>query len=144
MAFLTRDPRHGFRPNPAPATRTASRILFRFGLARWDLVLRQTVIAPGGQSGWHFHNGTLFVLVTGGVLDHPKADCTPVTIRPWRVFREPSGPGHAHLARNSGPRPVTLTVVYVNPKGSPLSRGIPPPACAPADGEPGPRGKLSP
>ncbi|MEU1425526.1 hypothetical protein ABZ412_00435 [Nocardia sp. NPDC005746] len=133
MVFSRRDPRHGFRPNPAPAAGTASRVLFRFGVARWEFVLRQTILEPGGRTGWHYHDGTLFVLVTGGALDHPRADCTPVTVRPWRVFREPSGPRHAHLARNSGGRPIMLTVFYVNPKGSPLSRGIPTPPCA---GEP--------
>ncbi|WP_245663580.1 hypothetical protein [Nocardia inohanensis] len=93
-------------------------------------MLRQTVLAPGGYTGWHYHDGTLFVLLTGGPLDHPGTDCVPVRKRPWRIFREPAGPEHAHIARNSGNQPVQLTVLYVNPPGSPLAQGIEPPPCA--------------
>lgn len=114
----------GYRANPAPASGTASRVLFRFSCAGKELVLRQTVLAPGGYTGWHYHDGTLFVLVTGGPLDHPGTDLRPVVKRPWRIFREPPGRAHAHLARNSGTRGVKLTVLYVNPAGSPLSRPI--------------------
>ncbi|GAB4589790.1 cupin domain-containing protein [Nocardia sp. IFM 10818] len=130
MPVFHRDPRSGFRPNPAPASGTASRELARFTLAGREFVLRQTLVDPGGHTGWHFHDGTLLVLVTGSPLDHPGTDCVPVTKRPWRIFREPSGPGHAHLARNTGTKPLRLTVLYINPPGSPLSRSIPPPPCA--------------
>ncbi|WP_245721498.1 GNAT family N-acetyltransferase [Nocardia crassostreae] len=115
MALFHRDPRNGFRPNPPPAIGTASRELARFTLLGREVVLRQTLIAPGGRTGWHFHDGTLLVLVTGSALDHPGLDCAPVTKRPWRVFREPSGRANAHLARNSGPNPLRLTVLYINP-----------------------------
>ncbi|MFI6871242.1 cupin domain-containing protein [Nocardia sp. NPDC050406] len=130
VAFFRREPRRGYRANPAPATGTASRVLARLTVAGREFVLRRTIVEPGGQSGWHYHDGTLIVLVTGGDLDHPGLDCVPVTHRRGRIFREPSGRDHAHLARNLGSRPVTLTVLYVNPQGSPLSRGIAPPACA--------------
>lgn len=133
MAFPTRDSERGFRANPAPAFGTRSRELIRFTCAGREFVLRQTIIGPGGQSGWHYHDGTLFVLVTGGPLHHPATDCVPVTKHPWRIFREPSGSAHAHLARNPGARPVRLTVLYVNPAGSPLSRTVPTPPCAQGD-----------
>ncbi|MGK8511287.1 cupin domain-containing protein [Nocardia asiatica] len=119
-----------FEANAAPAHGTASRVLFRFAVGRRAFVLRQTIIEPGGSSGWHYHDGTLFVLVARGTLDHPGADCAPVTYRRWRVFREPSGPRHPHVARNLGTTPVLLCVLYLTPVGSPLSRGIPPPECA--------------
>ncbi|RMI33974.1 cupin domain-containing protein [Nocardia stercoris] len=119
-----------FRSNPAPAVGTRSRLLLRLRLGRREVLLRQTIIEPGGDSGWHYHDGTLIVLVTGAPLDHPGYDCRPVRYRPGRVFREPSGPGHRHLARNSGDRPLRLTVLYLNPVGSPLSRGVPSPPCA--------------
>ncbi|MBF6164219.1 hypothetical protein IU486_05440 [Streptomyces gardneri] len=119
-----------FEANAAPARGTASRVLFRFAVGRWAFILRQTVIEPGGSSGWHYHDGTLFVLVARGTLDHPGADCAPVTYRHLRVFREPSGPRYPHVARNLGPVPVLLCVLYVTPVGSPLSRGVTPPECA--------------
>ncbi|WP_157574057.1 cupin domain-containing protein [Nocardia jejuensis] len=125
MVFAKRE----FHPNPAPAVCTASRVLARFTWGKREFVLRQTILAPGGDSGWHYHDGTLLVLVTGGPLDHPATDCVPVTKRPYRCFREPSGRDHAHLARNTGSAPVRLTVLYINPSGCPLSQSIPPPPC---------------
>ncbi|MBF6075614.1 cupin domain-containing protein [Nocardia beijingensis] len=121
-----------FEVNAPPARGTASRVLFRFTVGRRAVILRQTLIEPGGSSGWHYHDGTLFVLVARGTLDHPGADCAPVTYRRWRVFREPSGPRYPHVARNLGTVPVLLCVLYVTPVGSPLSRSIPPPECADA------------
>ncbi|WP_227979171.1 cupin domain-containing protein [Nocardia spumae] len=125
---MTRAPR-GFRPNPAPAVGTRSRILARVRIARWDLVVRQTIVDPGGDSGWHYHDGTLFVLVTGSTLTHPGTDCVPLTYRPGRIFREPAGPEHAHTARNRSRTPLRLNVLYLLPTGSPLSRPVPAPAC---------------
>ncbi|WP_431954047.1 cupin domain-containing protein [Nocardia lijiangensis] len=117
----------GLVANASPASGTASRVLARLSLGGRDLLLRQTVIEPGGTSGWHFHDGTLLVLVARGTLDHPGADGAPVTYRRGRVFREPSGPEYPHVARNLGTTSVTLFVLYLNPKGSPLSRHITPP-----------------
>ncbi|WP_167478728.1 cupin domain-containing protein [Nocardia arthritidis] len=116
--------RRGLRPNPPPATGTASREWFRFRLGGREYLLRQTRIEPGGSSGWHYHDGTLLVLVARGTLDHPGADRVPVTYRRGRVFVEPSGPRYPHVARNRGTTPVTLFVLYRNPVGSPLSRPV--------------------
>ncbi|WP_054815339.1 hypothetical protein [Nocardia arizonensis] len=113
-----------FRPNPAPAVGTSSRVLFRFTLLGRDILLRQTVIDPGGSSGWHYHDGKLLVLVTEGALDHHGAALVPVTHRSPGLFRERSGPRHAHVARNRGARPAAITVLYVNPAGAPLSRAV--------------------
>ncbi|WP_405159969.1 cupin domain-containing protein [Nocardia sp. NBC_01499] len=119
--------RREYRANAAPARGTASRVLLRFAIGRREFVLRQTIIEPGGSSGWHYHDGTLLVAVTRGTLDHPGADCAPVTYRRGRVFREPSGPQYPHVARNRSAVPVHLCVLYLNPLGSPLSRGVPAP-----------------
>ncbi|MEV5839400.1 hypothetical protein [Nocardia sp. NPDC052112] len=119
-----------FEVNTAPARGTASRVLLRLVLGRREVVVRQTVIEAGGTSGWHYHDGTLLVLVARGILDHPGADCVPVSYRRGRIFREPSGPSYPHVARNLGTTPVTLFVLYLNPVGSPLSHRINPPECA--------------
>lgn len=118
-----------FQPNPPPAVGTRSRVLLRFRCAGRDFLLRQTIVEPGGDSGWHYHDGSLFVLVTGSALDHPGTDCVPVTYRPGRMFREPAGAAHAHTARNRSRKPLRLTVFYILPAGSPLSRSIPAPEC---------------
>lgn len=116
-----------FRPNPAPAIGTASRTLLRLRLAGHDIVVRRTRIAPGGTSGWHYHDGTLFVLVTRGTLDHPYLERGPAEYPRGHVFREPSGPANAHVARNRGPTEVRILVLYLNPAGSPLSHQVTPP-----------------
>ncbi|APE38906.1 hypothetical protein BOX37_31670 [Nocardia mangyaensis] len=116
-----------FRPNPAPAVGTASRTLLRLRVAGHDIVLRRTRIAPGGTSGWHYHDGTLFVVVTRGVLDHPYLERGPAEYPRFHVFREPSGPANAHVARNGGPTETRILVLYLNPANSPLSHSVPPP-----------------
>ncbi|UGT52456.1 cupin domain-containing protein [Nocardia asteroides] len=116
-----------FQPNPAPAVGTASRTLLRVRLGRRDIVVRRTRIAPGGSSGWHYHDGTLFVLVTRGVLDHPYVRRGPAVYPRGHVFREPSGPANAHVARNLGRAEVRILVLYLNPAGSPLSHQVTPP-----------------
>lgn len=86
--------------------------------------MRHTVIEPGGSSGWHYHDGPLLVLVARGTLDHPYADGAPVRYGRGRIFREPSGPANRHVARNTGAERVTLFVLYLHPKGSPLSHSV--------------------
>ncbi|MFD4428096.1 cupin domain-containing protein, partial [Nocardia sp. NPDC058497] len=87
----------------------------------------RTRIAPGGTSGWHYHDGTLFVLVTRGTLDHPYLERGPAEYPRGHVFREPSGPANAHVARNRGPTEVRILVLYAIPAGSPLSHQVTPP-----------------
>lgn len=128
MALFGREP-GGYRSNPAPAVGTRSRIFARVRVGRWELVVRRTIVEPGGDSGWHYHDGTLFVLVTGSTLNHPGMDCVPVTYRPGRIFREPAGAAHAHTARNRSRKALQLTVFYILPAGSPLSRPVPAPGC---------------
>ncbi|MFC4374014.1 cupin domain-containing protein [Nocardia halotolerans] len=113
-----------FHPNPAPAVGTASRTLLRLRLPGRELLIRRTRIAPGGTSGWHYHDGTLFVLVTHGTLDHPYLSRGPAEYRRFRVFREPSGPANTHVARNNGTTEVRILVVYVNPPKSALSHQV--------------------
>ncbi|MBH0778662.1 cupin domain-containing protein [Nocardia bovistercoris] len=113
-----------FRTNETPARGTSSRVLLRFEAWGREIILRQTVIEPGGSSGWHYHDGTLFVLVTKGTLDHPDARLAPIAYRRPRLFRERGGPRYAHVARNRGTGPVAITVLYVNPVGAPLSRAV--------------------
>ncbi|WP_285773593.1 cupin domain-containing protein [Microtetraspora sp. NBRC 13810] len=95
-----------------------------------EYIVRQITIAPGGSTGWHWHNGTLYVRVVRGTLTHTTYDC--VTTRNYgagRNFVEPSGSRFVHIGRNLGETPVVLQVLYVNPQGAPLAQDVPNPGC---------------
>jgi quercetin dioxygenase-like cupin family protein len=118
---------------PGVATATPSRGVTAEILAQWtagdkDYVLREITIQPGGSTGWHFHDGTLYGVIKQGTLTRTMSDCTT-------TFTHPTGstvvedPIHVHLGRNLGATPVVLVVLYVNPPGAPLSEDAPNPGC---------------
>ena len=41
-----------------------------------DYITREITIAPGGSTGWHYHDGRVFGVIRQGTLTHNKADCT--------------------------------------------------------------------
>jgi quercetin dioxygenase-like cupin family protein len=102
-------------------------------LAQWtvgdsDYVLREITIQPGGTTGWHFHDGTLYAAVREGTLTRTMSDCTTTFTHPTgtTLVEEPS---HVHIGRNLGTAPMVLLVLYVNPAGSPLSQDAANPGC---------------
>jgi quercetin dioxygenase-like cupin family protein len=96
-----------------------------------DLVVREITIEPGGSTGYHFHDGTVYGLIRRGELTHIEADCTTVrTYRPGELVVEPAGRANVHIGRNLGTEPVVLDALYVLPTGSPLAEDAPAPACA--------------
>jgi quercetin dioxygenase-like cupin family protein len=95
-----------------------------------DYILREITIDPGGSTGWHWHDGTLFGIIRQGTLTHNLADCsTDGVYGPGDAISEPSGSDHVHIGRNLGPTPLLMQVVYVDPAGSPLSEDAPDPGC---------------
>lgn len=96
-----------------------------------DYILRQITIQPGGSTGWHHHDGTLYAVVEHGTLTHTESDCvTTDSYGEGAFFVEASGAGNVHIGRNLGSTPVVLDVVYVDPEGSPLSVSDPNPGCS--------------
>jgi quercetin dioxygenase-like cupin family protein len=95
-----------------------------------DYILRQITIDPGGSTGWHWHDGSLFGTIRQGTLTHNLSDCsTDGTYGPGDAISEPSGSDHVHIGRNLGPTPVLMDVVYIDRVGSPLSEDAPDPGC---------------
>ena len=95
-----------------------------------DYILRKITIAPGGSTGWHYHDGTLYAVVAQGTLTHNEADCAVDGVySQGSALTEPSGSMHVHIGRNLGSVPVVLYVLYVDPAGSPLSEDAPNPGC---------------
>lgn len=95
-----------------------------------DYITREITIAPGGSTGWHYHDPTVYGLVRSGVLTHTLADCHEDGVfGAGDAVAEESGLDHVHLGRNLGPEPLVLWVSYVAPAGTALSVDMPDPGC---------------
>jgi quercetin dioxygenase-like cupin family protein len=113
-----------------PASGVTGTIISQTNVGDTDYILREITIAPGGSTGWHYHDGTLYALVQQGTLTHNKADCSVDGVYPTgNTLVEPSGADHVHLGRNLGSTPVVLDVLYRTPAGSPLAEDAPNPGC---------------
>ncbi|MFF0267396.1 cupin domain-containing protein [Kribbella sp. NPDC004536] len=123
----------GLVPSAAEATPSSgvtATIISKSTLGRTDYILREITIQPGGTTGWHFHDGTLYAFVKAGTLTHSGSNCkTDGVYRTGAAFTEPSGSDHVHVGRNLGTKPLVLDVLYVLPTGSPLSEDAPNPGC---------------
>ena len=114
-----------------PAYGVTGVIISQITTAGKDYILRQITIQPGGSTGWHYHDGTLYAVVERGTLTHNESDCrTAATYGEGAVFVEDSGAGNVHIGRNLGSTPVVLDVLYVDPAGSPLAESAPNPGCS--------------
>ena len=49
-----------------------------------DVVVQKFVLAPGVQSGWHFHPGPAVVTVQSGTLTLDQGDCSNTTYSVYR------------------------------------------------------------
>ena len=120
---------------PATASATApdgvtATVLWQRTDAGTDYVFREITIAPGGSTGWHWHNGRLYGLIKEGTLTHNMADCSVDGIYPTgSVVYEASGPDRVHIGRNSGDTPLVMQILYVLPAGAALSEDAPNPGC---------------
>jgi quercetin dioxygenase-like cupin family protein len=94
--------------------------------------VREITIAPGGSTGWHYHDGQLLAVVKSGTLTRTLHDCSTEVTSAGASFVEPAGQDRPHIGENRGATPVVLLVTYVLPAGQPPSRDAPKPAaCAP-------------
>ncbi|WP_054815042.1 cupin domain-containing protein [Nocardia arizonensis] len=98
-------------------------------VAGTDLVVREITIAPGGSTGWHYHDGPVFGFVRSGTLTHPGPDCTGPVYRAGEFIYEQAGDRNVHVGRNLGAEPLVLDVVYAPPLGYPLFQDAPAPDC---------------
>jgi quercetin dioxygenase-like cupin family protein len=113
-----------------PSSGVSGTIISRTTIGGRDYILRQITLQPGGSTGWHWHDGTLYAYVEQGTLTHTESDCTTTdTYGKGAAFTEPSGSGNVHIGRNLGSTAVVLDVLYVDPAGSPLSEDAPNPGC---------------
>jgi quercetin dioxygenase-like cupin family protein len=95
-----------------------------------DYILREITIAPGGSTGWHWHQGRVYAVIKQGTLTHDRADCTIDGIyNAGDPISEPPGPDHVHIGRNLGSTPLVMWALYIDPAGSPFSEDAPDPEC---------------
>jgi quercetin dioxygenase-like cupin family protein len=40
-----------------------------------DYILREITVEPGGSTGWHHHDGTLYGVIRKGTLSHFGSTC---------------------------------------------------------------------
>jgi len=117
--------------NATPPSGVTGTIIAQYTAGGKDYIVRQITIVPGGSTGWHYHDGTLYALVAKGTLTHTDFDCTTTDVYPTGSrFIEPSGADHVHIGRNLGSTAVVLDVLYVDPAGSPLSEDAANPGCS--------------
>jgi quercetin dioxygenase-like cupin family protein len=82
-----------------------------------DVVVAQATVAPGASFGWHSHRAAVVAIVKSGTLslyDSADATCTAHRYSAGKGFTEQ--PGHVHLARNEGRKPVVVLVTYLGLK----------------------------
>lgn len=94
-----------------------------------DVTVRVITIQPGGETGWHHHDGPLIAVVKSGTLTRTLSDCSVEISRTGDSFVEPDGHHAVHIGRNLGTEPVVLYVTYVLPAGAPFSVDAPDPGC---------------
>jgi quercetin dioxygenase-like cupin family protein len=94
-----------------------------------DVAVLEITIAPGGSTGWHYHDGQVIAVVKSGTLTRTLHDCSTEVTSAGGSFVEPAGRHHVHIGRNLGTEPVVLLATYVLPAGQPRSQDAPQPQC---------------
>lgn len=113
-----------------PPAGISAKLLWQRTVGKTDYVVREITIKPGGTTGWHWHDGTLYGVIKSGTLTHQMADCTTVeTYRTGAGIVEQSGSDEVHRGVNVGTVPVVLDVLYVDPKGAPFAEDAADPGC---------------
>jgi len=62
-----------------------------------EVAVREITIAPGGSTGWHYHEGALIAVVKSGTLTRTLHDCSTEQTLPGGSFVEPAGRTHVHI-----------------------------------------------
>ncbi|MGA9872184.1 MAG: cupin domain-containing protein [Rhodococcus sp. (in: high G+C Gram-positive bacteria)] len=103
-------------------------------IAGTDITVRKITIAPGGTTGWHFHDGPVYAYVESGVLTRTLHDCSQVSTPAGQVIAEEVDAQHVHEGTNEGTSAVVLYALYVEPPGAPFAEDAAAPTCSVAAG----------
>jgi quercetin dioxygenase-like cupin family protein len=111
------------------ATGTLSPVNFNVKTGDWMLGLRtkgdsnvivtESVVAPGGSFGWHSHPGPSLVVVKSGTLSFYRGDdptCTAAIYQAGDVFIDPGNV--VHIGRNEGSVNLDVITTRLIPAGA--------------------------
>jgi len=112
-----------------PPSGVSARLIAQTTIGTTEYTLREITIAPGGSTGWHYHDGPVLAWMKSGTLTHMDADCSVMTYRTAQTIVEPSGADHVHIGRNNTSVPLVLDALYVLPVGAPFAEDAPDPGC---------------
>jgi quercetin dioxygenase-like cupin family protein len=113
-----------------PPSGVSAKLISEVTIGPTQYVVREITVAPGGSTGWHYHDGPVFGLMKSGKLTHLDSDCSATTYRASQTIIEPAGAGHVHIGRNDTNAPLVLYALYVLPVGAPFAEDAPDPGCA--------------
>ena len=80
-----------------------------------DVVVQTITIAPGGNSGWHYHPGFLLAVVESGAVSL-QVGCSTTAYSAGQSFHETGTT--PTIARNMAAGTTVVRVTYIVPKGS--------------------------
>ncbi|MDH6123016.1 cupin domain-containing protein [Kitasatospora sp. GAS204B] len=87
-------------------------------------VIRTISIAPGANTGWHYHPALVQAVLLSGELTRVLEDGTVEVTRPGQFLIEL--PQQVHIGYNHGSEPVVILANYQVAEGCPLA--VPAPA----------------
>ncbi|HEV2016899.1 MAG TPA: hypothetical protein VGQ98_01205 [Gemmatimonadaceae bacterium] len=93
-----------------------------------DIAVAKIVIAPGANSGWHFHPGPVLVVVKSGAVTFYEGNdptCSP-TVHPANTAFVEKG-GDVGFARNEGSVEAIVVATFFVPAGGDTRIGAPRP-----------------
>ncbi|GAA1260359.1 hypothetical protein GCM10009665_57890 [Kitasatospora nipponensis] len=89
-------------------------------------VIRTVTIAPGDNTGWHYHPARVQAVLLAGTLTRVLEDSTVEVTLPGESLVEL--PEQVHIGYNLGAEPVVILATYQEVDGCPLSVPAPRPA----------------
>jgi quercetin dioxygenase-like cupin family protein len=92
-----------------------------------QLITVKITVDPGGEFGWHYHSGPVWVIVTSGTLTYYFSDpaCSSVDYPAGSVFLDQGD--YIHNARNETGEPVKVIGTFMLPDGGAPTIHVPDP-----------------
>lgn len=94
-----------------------------------EFTVRRIEIAPGGTTGWHYHDGPVYAYVESGTLTRVMRDCATEVTGAGGFVVEDVGSDRPHEGVNASSGPLVLLAAYVEPPGDPYAEDAPDPGC---------------